>query len=108
MHSVGSYDLDKLKAPLEFRVGMLEESYKGIGKEMINISELPVFSDENGPFGSPTSDSERAMISLDTTKVMMVIISFSGQVDLEQSIQRAEELLKMYSTASDLETSVIS
>ena len=39
-----------------------QQTYKGIGKDIINIESLPVFADADGPFGSPTSDSERAMV----------------------------------------------
>ncbi|XOU94691.1 MAG: B3/4 domain-containing protein [Candidatus Kerfeldbacteria bacterium] len=107
MHSVGSYSLDKLNSPIEFGVGNSDEQYKGIGKEMINITELPVFRDQVGPFGSPTSDSERAMISLDATSIMMVIISFSGQKGLNDSIQRLVGLLQVYSKATNIETVIV-
>ena len=36
--------------------------YDGIGKSSVNIQHLPVLKDELGYFGSPTSDSQRAMI----------------------------------------------
>jgi hypothetical protein len=42
-----------------------------------------VFADDNGPFGSPTSDSERAMITLSTRKRLMVVITFSGSEHLQ-------------------------
>ena len=99
LHSVGSYDIDKLKPPVIFRIGKPGESYKGIGKEIVNIADLPVFADEEGPFGSPTSDSERTMITLDTKKVMMVIISFTGQEHLRGQLQRTTNLLCNYAGA---------
>ena len=40
-HPIGSYDLEKIKAPLTFRAGRPGESYKGIGKEVINVEQLP-------------------------------------------------------------------
>src|SRR5579871_441668 len=58
LHSVGSYDLGRVRGDIVFRVGRQDESYTGIGRDLINVSELPVFADELGPFGSPTSDSE--------------------------------------------------
>lgn len=107
MHSVGSYDLDNLKKPLEFRIGKNGETYKGIGKDLINIEDLPVFCDASGPYGSPTSDSERAMITLETTKMMMVVISFSGENGLKDIMQRTTGLLKLYAKATDIQTSII-
>lgn len=100
LHSVGSYNIDNLKPPIIFRIGNRGESYKGIGKEMVNVTDLPLFADEAGPFGSPTSDSERAMITLDTKKVMIVIISFTGQDRLRGQLQRTTNLLCDYAGAS--------
>ena len=96
---MGSYDVDNLKPPVVFRIGKPGESYKGIGKGIVNIANLPVFVDEKGPFGSSTSDSERTMITLDTKKVMVVIISFSGQEHLKGQLQRTTNLLCNYAGA---------
>jgi DNA/RNA-binding domain of Phe-tRNA-synthetase-like protein len=106
-HSLGSYDLDQTKGATEFRIGLKGESYKGIGKKTINLEGLPVFADDLGPFGSPTSDSERAMIRLTTTRVMMAIISFAGKDRLHNHITSAAELLKVYANATIQETGII-
>ncbi|MDD5013458.1 MAG: phenylalanine--tRNA ligase beta subunit-related protein [Candidatus Pacebacteria bacterium] len=109
LHSVGSYNVDNLRPPIVFRIGKQGESYKGIGKEIINIEDLPLFADEAGPFGSPTSDSEKAMITLDTKNVMVVIISFTGQSYLRDNIQRIVDLLCNYAGAlrEDVEFGII-
>ena len=78
LNPAGTYDLEKITPPIELRIGAAGESYKGIGKDLINIESLPVFADAAGPFGSPTSDSERAMVTLQTRKVLMVVFSFTG------------------------------
>jgi len=109
LHSVGSYNIDNLKPPVVFRTGKPGESYKGIGKEMVNVTDLPLFADEAGPFGSPTSDSERAMITLDTKKVMIVIISFTDQDHLRGQLQRTTSLLCDYAGVlrKEVETAII-
>ena len=106
-YSVGSYDLDKLSGPVVFTVGGAGESYKGIGKEIVNIENLPVFADEGGKFGSPTSDSEKAMITSDTKTVLMNIISFSGPGYIEGYLQKAGELLAKYAGGEDFEYRII-
>lgn len=108
--SAGAYDLSQLKGNISFRAGRTGESYKGIGKESINIAELPVFADEEGPFGSPTSDSERAMISLNTNRAMIVLISFSGDLNGEigEYLERGRVLLKNYARGTNITTSDIS
>jgi DNA/RNA-binding domain of Phe-tRNA-synthetase-like protein len=80
--------------PIEPRIDRPGETYKAIGKDEINIEYLPVFADTNGPFGSPTSDSERAMVRLDTAQAMLAIFSFPGPQGLERRIIRASELLR--------------
>ena len=54
--SVGSYDTANMEEELVFRVGREGETYKGIGKEEINIESLPVLADKKGAIGSSTSD----------------------------------------------------
>ena len=107
LHPAGTYDLEKITPPIELRVGRAGESYKGIGKDLINIESLPVFADVAGPFGSPTSDSERGMVSVETKKVLMVVFSFTGTEGLEQGMQRAGDLLRRYSSGYGIETSAV-
>lgn len=106
LHPVGSYDLSKLQQPFVFRVGQAGESYKGIGKAEISIENLPLIADEQGPFGSPTSDSERAMITQDTKQFMMVIFAFSGG-DLQPVLAEAEELLQGFLHATEITRTIL-
>jgi len=107
LHPAGTYDLERITPPIELRIGRAGESYKGIGKDVINIESLPVFADAAGPFGSPTSDSERAMVILETKKILMVVFSFTGPEGLEMWTQRAGELLGQYSGGEAIETSLV-
>lgn len=102
--SVGSYDIDKLGDELSFRIGKKGESYKGIGKDIINTENLPVFADENGAYGSPTSDSEKAMITSNSKNILTVLIAFSNDSGLEEHMTRAVEILKNYIGAKNIET----
>ena len=91
--------LDPSRSARNFRDEVLPWAFSwvtGIGKESINLDGLPVFADENGPFGSPTSDSERAMITLSTRKLLMVVITFSGSEHLQLYTARAATLLMRY------------
>jgi DNA/RNA-binding domain of Phe-tRNA-synthetase-like protein len=106
LNPAGAYNLEKVTPPIELRIGAAGESYKGIGKNLINIENLPVFADASGAFGSPTSDSERAMVSLETKKILMVVFSFTGPEGLERWTRRAGELLRQYSGGEGIETSL--
>ena len=91
-YSIGSYDLDKLHGNVYFdKSGAC--TYKGIGKEQVNIENLPVLSDEISFFGNPTSDSERSMVKEGRHRIMTVIYSFSKE-DVMTVIDKYVELLK--------------
>jgi len=105
-HSIGSYDAMRISSPVTFRVGLEGETYKGIGKDLINLDGLPIFCDKQSPFGSPTSDSERAMITPAAKEVLMLIIAFSGPAELEKYLARAAHLLETYAHANRKEMTI--
>jgi DNA/RNA-binding domain of Phe-tRNA-synthetase-like protein len=104
--SVASYDRTKLGDRIVFRGGGEGESYEGIGKGAINVHGLPVFADDQGAFGSSTSDSQRAMITPQTTQLLMVIIAFDGEQGLQEQLARATRLLEEYATARDVRSEI--
>ncbi len=104
---VGLYDLAHVQADIVFRAGRAGETYKGIGKYDLNLEGLPVFCDAVGPHGSPTSDSERTMVTVRTKKVVAIIVSFGGADGLERWAGRMSELLKQYAVGRDIEIQVI-
>ena len=74
---------------------------------MINIENLPVLSDSISTFGSPTSDSERDMITEDTKQIIMCIYSFSGKDEIEDYLNEIQELLKIYANATNIEIAIV-
>ncbi len=99
---LGLYDLEKLRGEVTFRAGRADETYKGIGKYDLNLEGLPVFADADGPFGSPTSDSERTMVTAATTSILAVVISFGGSDGLGDWIARTADLLSRYAGGLDI------
>ncbi|SFI99050.1 hypothetical protein TPDSL_32090 [Terrisporobacter petrolearius] len=95
-YSVGTYDLDKISGDIHFTIAEEGETYAGIGKGELNISNLPVFYDDKGKFGSTTSDSIRAMITTDSKHILMNIISFNGEEELDKYMDEACEYLEKY------------
>src|SRR6266704_897050 len=75
---IGLYDLGHVSGDIVFRAGRAGETYKGIGKYDLNLEGLPIFCDAAGPHGSPTSDSERTMVTAATKQVLGILISFGG------------------------------
>jgi DNA/RNA-binding domain of Phe-tRNA-synthetase-like protein len=103
---IGLYDLTHVKGDIVFRPGRAGETYKGIGKYDLNLEGLPVFSDAEGPHGSPTSDSERTMVTPATRSVAAILISFGGAEGLESSGQRMGSLLQKYAAGSEIQFQV--
>jgi DNA/RNA-binding domain of Phe-tRNA-synthetase-like protein len=104
---VGLYDLAHVQGDIVFRRGMAGETYKGIGKYDLNLEGLPVFCDSVGPHGSPTSDSERTMVSPNTAQVLAVIVSFGGAEGLERWAQRISELFTQFAAGKSIEVQII-
>src|SRR5580693_2746980 len=105
--SVGLYDLAHVQGDIVFRAGRARETYKGIGKYDLNLEGLPVFCDALGPHGSPTSDSERTMVTETTKKIVVIIISFGGAGGLDRWAERLSEQLQQYASGGNMEARVV-
>ncbi len=106
-YSIGGYDATKIQGQIIFRKGGGEE-YNAIGRGQLNIENLPVFYDEKGPFGSPTSDSVRTMINPETQKVLMIVMNFGGHKNFENDIDFFDETLQKFCFAENIKKKKIS
>ena len=103
-YSIGGFDEDQIRGNrLELGVGEAGEPFCGIGRGMLNIEGLPVYRDEAGGIGTPTSDEERTKISLATVRVLILINGYSGEDGLQEAGNYMIDLLKRYGKASDIE-----
>jgi DNA/RNA-binding domain of Phe-tRNA-synthetase-like protein len=105
---IGLYDLAKVQGDIVFRAGRRGETYKGIGKFDLNLEDLPVFCDVAGPHGSPTSDSERTMVTSSTESVAAILISFGGPQPLEVWCRRMTGLMERYAAGQELRAEIVS
>lgn len=106
-YSLGSYDLEKLEGDIVWKPAGEGVHYQGIGKEAVNIEFLPVLSDRQGFFGNPNSDSTRAMITPQTTQLLMCVFGFGGAQSLQPMLGQMCDALQTYCEATELETAVI-
>jgi len=104
---VGLYDLAPVVGDIVFRAGCAGETYKGIGKSDLNLEGLPVFSDDLGPHGSATSDSERTMVTSKTEGILAIIVSFGGPEGLDRWTQRMSGLLVEHASAQTVESRIL-
>lgn len=105
--SLGSYDRSRIGPAVVFRLGLPGESYPGIGKDSIPLEKMPVLADGAGPFGSPTSDSTRGMITPDTKEGLTVIYSFSGKDHVETALKLAEQMFARFACIVDAHSFVV-
>jgi DNA/RNA-binding domain of Phe-tRNA-synthetase-like protein len=75
---VGLYDADKLKPPITWRIGQEGESYEGIGRDRLNLAHFPLLVDQEGPFGSPISDSMRTRVTEECKRILWVTFAPAG------------------------------
>ncbi len=71
----GLYDADRIVGDIVFRRGGPGEEYEGIRKAMVYLAGRPALFDEVGPFGNPTSDSARTMVTTETARALVVVFA---------------------------------
>ena len=69
----GVYDLSRIDGDVEVRLGDAGEDYAGIGKDVVHVEGRLTLADRLGPFGNPSSDSLRTMVTPATTSALVVI-----------------------------------
>ena len=69
----GLYDLDRIVGGVTLRLGAAGEEYAGIRKDTVHVAGRLTLADDDGPFGNPTSDSARTMVTTATTRALVVI-----------------------------------
>jgi DNA/RNA-binding domain of Phe-tRNA-synthetase-like protein len=71
----GLYDADRIDGDVELRLGTAGESYAGIRKDEVHVDGRITLADRIGPFGNPTSDSARTMVTTMTTRALLVVFA---------------------------------
>ena len=95
-YSIGGFDADKVEGDVMLGVGKADEKFEAIGRGMLNIEGLPVYRDDIGAIGTPTSDEERTKITLETTNLLMIINGYSGEKGLAEVTKWAKKLLNKH------------
>jgi DNA/RNA-binding domain of Phe-tRNA-synthetase-like protein len=97
-YSIGGFDADKMVGTtLTLGIGREGEPYEGIGRGMLNIAGLPVYRDQQGGVGTPTSDNERTKMTLATTHLLVLINGYDGDEErVRQNAAFIQELIRKY------------
>lgn len=97
-YSLGGFDADRFVGDtLTLGIGREGERYEGIGRGLLNIAGLPVYRDAEGGVGTPTSDHERTKITLQTTRLMVLINGYDGSRErVADTASFIRQLLRKY------------
>ena len=71
----GLYDLAAIEPPIDLRLGLDGEEYEGIRKDVVHVAGRMTLTDARGPFGNPTSDSARSMVTPSTVSALCTIFA---------------------------------
>jgi DNA/RNA-binding domain of Phe-tRNA-synthetase-like protein len=101
----GLYDASKIEGAVTLRLGREGEKYAGIRKDEVNVGGRITVADDRGPFGNPTSDSARTMVTPATTGLLVVVYAPNeiGRAQLERVVdvtaERMQQILGGHETA---------
>ncbi len=107
-YAIGAFDADCIVGDnLTLGVGQEGELFHGIGRGALNIEGLPVYRDQVGGIGTPTSDEERTKLTLDTTRLLVLINAYGEEQPLDETITYTVSLLQQYASATEINTAII-
>lgn len=97
-YSIGGFNADKFEGDtLTLGIGKAGEPYEGIGRGTINIEGLPVYRDQKGGVGTPTSDNERTKMDINTTHLVVLINGYDGnEQKVRENAEFIQKLLQRY------------
>ena len=98
----GLYDFSKVSGPVKMRRGAEGEKYAGIRKDEVNVGGRITVADNVGPFGNPTSDSARTMVTPSATELLVIVYApiEISKSQLERVVSRTAERLSQITGGS--------
>lgn len=102
-YSIGGFDADKIAGDtLLLGVGRENEPFEAIGRGSLNIASLPVYRDEVGGVGTPTSDNERTKLDLSTRRLLMCINIYGEEMNIDDTVALTRQLIEKYCDARNI------
>lgn len=102
---VGLYDLSRVVGDeVVVRIGAEGWGFDGIRKDRVNVAGRLCVADEQGPFGSPTSDSARTSIEGHVESALAIFFAPADGVlgRLRGALERASSLARTYLGAREV------
>lgn len=102
-YSIGGFDSDRIAGnSLVLGVGHEGEDFNAIGRGALNIHNLPVYRDDTGGIGTPTSDEERTKLTCDTRHLLICINIYGEELSPDETISYTRTLLEKYCNARNI------
>ncbi|MEM9547447.1 MAG: phenylalanine--tRNA ligase beta subunit-related protein [Bacteroidota bacterium] len=105
-YSIGGFDIPKIDGEVVCDIGT-SDPYKAIGRGELNIEFMPGLRDDQGFFGTPTSDSERTMVMDHTTQLLLVYYDFHADDSLNKSLDFGIEILETYCQGKSIQKLIV-
>ena len=104
----GLYDAARIGGAVTMRRGVEGEKYAGIRKDDVNVGGRITVADDHGPFGNPTSDSARTMVTPATTELLVVVYSPMeiGRSQVERVVNTTAERMQRILGGREIERSI--
>lgn len=103
-HSIGGFDADKICSDsLTLGVGSHDDEFMAIGRGPLNIEGLPVYRDEIGGIGTPTSDCERTKLTEQTRCLLMIVNMYAQDIPVDDLTNDIIGLLRKYAAAGNID-----
>ncbi len=102
-YSIGGFDAGKIDGDtLTLGVGREGEPFDAIGRGPLNISHMPVYCDNIGGVGTPTSDNERTKLDESTTRLLMCINIYGEEMAVADVVEMSVDLLGKFAEADNI------
>ena len=105
--SIGGFDANLIQGDVKLEAGTASDDFEAIGRGKLNVEGLPLYKDEVGGIGTPTSDNERTKLSPDTTQLLVVINGYNGEDGLLEAANHCIQLLEKYAALGKYEVSIL-
>ena len=105
--SIGGFDTEKIDGHVELGVGSPDDVFEAIGRGILNVESLPLYRDNLGGIGTPTSDNERTKITGNTTKILLIFNAYNGTEGLNQAVEQAVSLLEKFAEAKNISIKIL-
>ena len=107
-HSIGGFDADRIDGDtVTLGIGREDEPYEAIGRGPLNIAGMPVWRDNTGGIGTPTSDNERTKLSPSTRRLLMIVNMYGDEMPVADIEALARRLLVTYASAKNIQTRLL-